>query len=52
MPKITKSTLDMTFDMSPEERRVVKNNREINKKEQDKERAKQRNKKDTKRERG
>jgi hypothetical protein len=52
MPKLTKNTLDMTFDMSPEDRRVVKDNREKNKKEQDMVRAKQRNKKDSKRERG
>jgi hypothetical protein len=35
MPKLTSNTLDMT----PEDRRVVKDNREKNKKEQEKERA-------------
>ena len=49
MPKLTSNTLDMTADMSPEDRRVVKDNREKNKKEQEKERAKERNKKANKR---
>jgi len=52
MPKLTKNTLDMTSDMSPEDRRVVRDNREENKKKQDKVRAQQRNKKESKRERG
>jgi hypothetical protein len=50
MPKIrddSKSTkFEMRSEMTPEERRVVKCDREKNKKEQDKKRAQERNQRD------
>ncbi len=49
MPKKI-NTLDMTPEMSPEDRRVVRDNREKNRKEQNKKRAQERKKKDIKRE--
>ena len=46
MPKSNKSELSMKDDMTPEERKVVKSDREKNKKEQDKKRAQERNQRD------
>jgi hypothetical protein len=47
MPKSTQSNnLEMNQDMTPEERKIVKSEREKNKKEQDKKRAQERNQRD------
>jgi hypothetical protein len=46
MPKLNNSELCMKDEMSPEERRDIKKEREKNKKDQDKKRAQERNQRD------